>query len=303
SSVATLLKRPGTAGEKQAAQAAFDRMVKRAKDEINDALSKKPKDERIKKFAEALDRAITSANTEPPPLQPRFRQGQWVFHLTSGGVAKIDDVILRNRGQLSEVMYNLNFGDRFLLVPEKNIRRATQEEVDAYLASRAKKREAKFKVGDWVVHKDDGKIGRIILTIRNVNGFEYDVDVDNDSWPEEYLRPATDDEIRKAKAQNNKSSSSNTGSNALEIVSMARYVNAAEKSNKVYGIVRHNGEVYTFWGGYNKALKTKKQSSINEAESQFYSKTRKGYVEQSKDQISKMRDWVMEALEAEFAKR
>ncbi len=116
---------------------------------------------------------------------------------------------------------------------------------------------------------------------------------------EDILRPATQEEIDAELAARTKSKSTEN----ITIVAMARYIDMEMKSNKVYGIIETDDKkVFVFWGGYHKALKVKKYRNISDAFNQFWTKTNKGYVEQSPEQIRRNTDWVIEALDAEFAK-
>jgi hypothetical protein len=165
----------------------------------------------------------------------------------------------------------------------------------------------RFSVGQWVVHVDNGWVGKIAI-VRNFGAQQtiiYTVhwlDAKNASVHENELRRATQDEIDAALAQRAKTSTRSESGASFDIKMMARYISPEENSNKVYGVVKKldTGKVYTFWGGWMKALKVKHFPDEADASHQFRLKLRKGYDEITPG--TETEAWVMKALKVEFAR-
>src|SRR4051812_14580738 len=160
-----------------------------------------------------------------------------------------------------------------------------------------KKAVPKFEVGQWVIHTVDASVGKIVRVIADRNGgIYYTIDSNGEkTLAEEHLRRATQSEVDAALARRN-----HRRSVTIDLLAMARYVNPGEKSNKVYGIIEKAGAIYTFWGGWQKALKIKQYPSEMDAREQFNLKLRKGYREIYPD--TEIEAWVTRSLDAEFAR-
>jgi len=301
--VMELVRRGATEGERSAAKNAFTRLMDRAKAEI--ARMRTPNSgvtsNQIDRFTRALEQ-ITQRKTEtppprPPPRQavPRFRAGQWVVEAEYHDIGRIDRIILRGDNFRYELV--MWYGTK-LIVDEQTLRPATQEEMDAapqrYLA--------KYTDGNYLVSIDDNKVGRVAKGgagwDRPTQSRWYEMeflDGGRDLIREKFLRPATDEEIAAARPKSQTSSQ-------LNISVMAHYIDRAENSDKIYGIVERNGKVYTFWGGNHKALATKQHASEADAYLQYRSKIRKGYIEMDSRDFAAAVGWVEAALRVRFAK-
>ena len=144
-SVMALVRRGGTPGERDAAKHAFDRMIARATLEIR--RMREPGSgvtrEQIDRFMRALeiigDESKESPRSErprpPPPKMPRFKVGQWVVNV-AGPIGKIIAVAPYPRGGFNYHV-QLTTGETHT-ADEDYLRAATQDEVDAALAKRAK---------------------------------------------------------------------------------------------------------------------------------------------------------------------
>ena len=239
-SVMALVRRGGTPGERDAAKHAFDRMIARATIEIK--RMREPGSgvtrEQIDRFMRALE--IIGNESKEAPKMPRFKLGQWVVVTNAwwsiSHVGKIVDIKLFGNGY----QYQAQFEDETLYgqLDEDRLRAATQDEIDAALANRAK-----------TSTRSD---------TRSDGGFN--------------------------------------------IIEMARYVSPAENSNKVYGVIQKldTGKIYTFWGGWKKALKVKYYPDEEAAHHQFRLKLRKGYEEITPG--TETEAWVMKALRTEFSR-
>lgn len=245
--VIELIKRGATEGERAGARAAFERMMERAKIEIARMREEGTDHYAVTNFKNTVDRiaaTIKQAHEEPRSRsheekprtrsEPLFKVGQWVFWIRENRAVKITKVVYLTSFSEFDNIYAYEAGTAF--IPEKSLRRATQDEIDAATATKAKQ-------------------------------------------------------------------SSASGNTDIKIVGMARYVNAAERSNKVYGVVRNGGRSYVFWGGYHKALKTKEYNNLDDANEQYHKKVNQGYTHMSFDEISENKDWVLKALAVEFARK
>ena len=233
--VMTLVRRGGTPGERDAAKHAFDRMIARATQEIR--RMREPGSgvthAQIDRFMQALEQ-ISNESKEAQPRMPRFKVGQWVvgpYH-----VGKITDIVMLGHGIAYKVRI-ASTGETHT-IDEDELLAATQDDIDAALAKRAK------------------------TSTRS-----------DDRWD-----------------------------GGFNIMMMARYVNRAENSNKVYGVIQKldTGKIYTFWGGWQKALKVKYYPSESDAHDQFRLKVRKGYEEITPG--TETEAWVMKALKIEFSR-
>ena len=250
-SVMNLVRRGGTPGERDAAKHAFDRMIARATQEIK--RMRQPDSgvtpAQVDRFMQALEqigkeskeapREPPKAKPKPPPSMPRFKVGQWVVVANSWWslhhVGKVKNISPWE----GSFAYEVQFEDRaYGNIEEHRLRAATQDDIDAALATRAK----------TTSHSDT----------RSDGGFN--------------------------------------------IIMMARYVNPAENSNKVYGVIQKldTGKIYTFWGGWQKPLKVKYYATEEDAHQQFRLKIRKGYEEITPG--TETEAWVMRALKAEFSR-
>lgn len=241
--VMELVRRGGTEGERAAAREAFGRMMQRAKDEI--ARMRQPDSgvtrAEIDRFMSRLDRLRTEPRQEPPkqkkpeaPKVARYRVGQWIV---------------------------------------------------------------------WHFDRDDSLaqyVSKIIKIVQSGDDFFYLMSDPTTTVPEfRILRPATQDEVDAAMASRTKTTTGATDSD-IEILAFARFVDPDANSNKVYGVLRHNGKIYTFWGGFHKALKVKLYPDRETAAAQLRAKVRKGY---ELGDHSRHEAWLMRALKAELAAR
>lgn len=249
---------------------------------------------------------------DPPKSVPRFRLGQYVVH--TGDDNRVGKIYGIRSGKT--IYYDIRMLDSINAtetVEEASLRRATQEDLDMAQATQTPSRPL-FTDGQYIVSLDDGKIG----TIDAPKGSDYDrstrtryynvvfLDGEKDLLSEKNMRAATENEVKNAKAKlsrekqtTSKSGASNSTIN--EIVHLAHYRNDAERSDKIYGVVRRKGKVYTFWGGTRKALATKQFDSSHEAFDQFSLKLRKGYRE-IPITGTPLDQWLQDALNARFQK-
>jgi hypothetical protein len=178
----------------------------------------------------------------------------------------------------------------------------------------------KFKIGQWVRcvraqmpdylrgNAQADHVGKIVKSWYLQDSVFYELHNINNNPPfrQEWLRPATQDEIDAAQAEavrpKAKAGSSSAGGDEFNIVAIAAYVSLAENSDKVYGIVEYKGKTYTFWGGRHKALATKHFPNPIDAHKQYNSKIARGYREMPSRDLSENRLWVVNALKARFAK-
>lgn len=140
-SVATLARRGATDGEKSASRLAMDRMISRAEDEaktMSDKDAAKRFLDRIKEIAVSMD----AAEPEPEPYKPSYRPpprpqiypvGTWIASTASKLVGKIKSHIQRDGEVVGYVLMTANSIER---ITASGFRRATQEEIDATLATR-----------------------------------------------------------------------------------------------------------------------------------------------------------------------
>lgn len=232
---------------------------------------------------------------------PKFKVGDWVVdhRLGLGKIIAINRP--PDRANLRLARYDVQFTiGEFDIVDEIRLRKATQDEINAA----QKKPEPRFKVRDWVVQSSRNRVGRIGSVFWNSthNCYGYFVEFTDETSAEvtePTLRKATQDEIDAALSKRAKQEKPQDKSAGFTILRMARYINPAENSNKVYGIVERDGKSYTFWGGYHKALAVKPHLDQSDAEKQYHSKIVKGYKETD---WRPHRDWLTEALEETFAK-
>lgn len=240
--VMQLVRRGATEGERDAAREAFTRMMQRAKDEVA-RMRQEGTVVEVDRFLRGLERiqAGSGARQEPPkqkprpeqPKVPRYRVGQWVvWRADANYVGKITHVLVSKDG----IFYTHSRGGS---IPESIILRpATQDEIDAAMASRAKTTKSRTDKGtDWRAD--------------------------------------------------------------LAILELVHFVDPAINSNKVYGIVKRNGKIYTFWGGFGKSLKVKLYPDEQAAYAQVRAKVRKGYREVNRERYE---DWLKVALKREFAR-
>ena len=153
-----LVRRGANEHERAAAKLAFERLMARAKQEV--IRMREPgsgvTSGEIDRFLRALhnigDDIKQPPPKQPPPRQPdppQFKVGQWVVNLDDGSVGKIIDFnqVKRYNGEF-EYQYAINLNGQKEWYSERFLRRATQSEVDAATAQRAKstKRETGFKI-------------------------------------------------------------------------------------------------------------------------------------------------------------
>lgn len=161
--VMELVRRGANEHERAAAKLAFERLMERAKQEV--ARMRKPDSgvtgNEIDRFLRALHNIGDDIKQPPPkeppprPAEPRFKVGQWVVHVDDSSAGKIIDThqVKRQNGEWEyQYRVDLNGARRSLgqkeWYSERYLRRATQDEIDAATAKRAKstKRETAVKI-------------------------------------------------------------------------------------------------------------------------------------------------------------
>jgi hypothetical protein len=324
-SVMMLARRGATEGERQAGKLGMQRLMARGREEIEKMREegKTLRPEQRKALHDRVDRFLTSlqqiqaddnpeqpkTTTPPPPppkdkAMPHFKVGQWVVHIDDGSVGKIMEIKRSRLGSTESILYEVRMADGLEdLMREQHLRAATQEDIDAAVSQRPTK--PLFADGDYVISTDDNRMARISVGgvgwDRQTKTRWYEVDFlngDHDLLQEKHLRRATHEEIQSHVKP--KTGGSNSAKSTNEILSFARYINPAENSNKVYGVVKRNGKYFTFWGGFKKALATKQFADQDAASQQYDSKTHSGYRPMNpSDETSA---WIDEALNARFAK-
>lgn len=143
-SVMQLVRRGATEGERDAAREAFTRMMDHAREEIARMRREGATADEIRNFQRRLDQLRSGPQQEPPREKPKpppepkplYKVGQWVVILFDGAerTGKV-----RSVNQLgSSWYYDVLFPNGNGYVTNKILRPATQDEVDAAMASRTK---------------------------------------------------------------------------------------------------------------------------------------------------------------------
>ena len=128
-SVATLAKRPGTEGEREASKTALMRLFDRAKEEARN-MSRDDSAYFLKRVSAIIAQLSTPEPKETPKAErprytpPIYAVGNWVYIPKYREAAKIINISSRN-------MYEVLLDGISHSFAENEIRRATQEEVDA----------------------------------------------------------------------------------------------------------------------------------------------------------------------------
>jgi hypothetical protein len=115
------------------------------------------------------------------------------------------------------------------------------------------------------------------------------------------LRKATQEEIDAALARLHPKAADpkpDQSSSDLTIMVAAHFVDS--KSDKIYGVVKHNGKTYTFWGGNHKLLTIKHHLDARDAYKQYDSKIAKGYEEMSPREFAQAKGWMIAALKSRY---
>jgi len=82
-------------------------------------------------------------------------------------------------------------------------------------------------------------------------------------------------------SSNNNNNGNSQGEASFKVFYAARFTEGT--SDKIYGVAKHNGRIFTFWGRFGGSLATKDFPSLGEAQDVFQSKIRKGYRETTVD--------------------
>ena len=300
-SVATLARRAptlstGEEGERGASLEALQRMLKSAKEHAK-SMTKNDGEQFLRKVQDIVDSGAKKEPEKPEfkkKLKAEFADGVWIYSFSQKKAGKIKIGDHRTERYIVGVPGQDSWAVRW-----DDARKATQEEIDAAMASSWSKEEnkTKYAVGDWIYCFNRQKIGKILKVNSSTGMFQTYViwavnyrgvssqDVVEDSefrsaTPEEkklgekyYQRDA--DRNAEARQRKNEDKEKN---DVWKILEYARFKQGT--SDKVYGVGIKGRQCLTFWGRFTGPYQTKDYSgAAQDAHKQFMSKISKGYVQ------------------------
>jgi hypothetical protein len=227
-SIAELARRAGTDGEREASLEALRRFSARADELAQQMVDSDPNSQyEADQFLRQVKSIIAYGNEKPEekkpePAAPMFRERQWVVIISSKKVGKVVKVVVDNG--INKYWLTIPATNETTFVLEDDLRAATQDDVDAALAARAKAAANKpdpearddssstgFGVKDWVFVKPLGKVGRVFYINPRRTAYQIAFPEGNrKTFDISDLRKATQDEIdsvRSKRKTNDKQSS------------------------------------------------------------------------------------------------
>jgi hypothetical protein len=229
-SIAELARRAGTEGERAASLEALRRMSDRADDLAKQMVDNDPNlQDEADQFLHQVKSIIAYGNEKPEekkpePAAPMFKERQWVVIISSKKVGKVTKVVV-DKG-VNKYWLTIPATNETTFVLENDLRAATQDDVDAALATRAtaNKNNPKpddsddsssgFNLKDWVFVKPLGLVGRVFYINPKRTAYQIIFSAGNrKTFLLSDLRKATAEEIKSqvgGRQQNSNSTNNNS---------------------------------------------------------------------------------------------